>query len=197
MTTSCSCSTSATSTTRSRSRAGSQPWFGIVKVGYELYAAAGPTAFDALHDTGFRVFADLKLHDIPNTVERGARGARPTRRRVPELPRRRWRRRCCAPASRVSHEGAARRGTSQSPIALAVTVLTSEPNADALARTPRRSRATRGATASCARARHRRSRARCGLRTMVPGIRLAGGDAHDQARVATPGDAIAPAPTGS
>jgi orotidine-5'-phosphate decarboxylase len=29
-----------------------------------------------------------------------------------------------------------------------------------------------------------------GLRTMVPGIRLAGGDAHDQARVDTPGDAI-------
>jgi orotidine-5'-phosphate decarboxylase len=29
-----------------------------------------------------------------------------------------------------------------------------------------------------------------GLRTMVPGIRLPGGDAHDQARVDTPGDAI-------
>jgi orotidine-5'-phosphate decarboxylase len=29
------------------------------------------------------------------------------------------------------------------------------------------------------------------LRTMVPGIRLPGGDAHDQARVDTPGDAIA------
>ena len=30
-----------------------------------------------------------------------------------------------------------------------------------------------------------------GLRTMVPGIRLEGGDAHDQARVDTPADAIA------
>ena len=49
------------------------PWFGIVKVGYELYAAAGPEAFEALHHKGFRVFADLKLHDIPTTVERGAR----------------------------------------------------------------------------------------------------------------------------
>jgi orotidine-5'-phosphate decarboxylase len=49
------------------------PWFGIVKVGYELYGAAGPEAFDALHHKGFRVFADLKLHDIPTTVERGAR----------------------------------------------------------------------------------------------------------------------------
>ena len=34
-------------------------------------------------------------------------------------------------------------------------------------------------------------RARVGLRTMVPGIRLAGGATHDQARVDTPGDAIA------
>jgi orotidine-5'-phosphate decarboxylase len=50
-----------------------QPWFGIAKVGYELYAEAGPDAFDVMHDLGMRVFADLKLHDIPNTVARGAR----------------------------------------------------------------------------------------------------------------------------
>ena len=49
------------------------PWFGIAKVGYELYATAGPTAFEALRDNGFRVFADLKFHDIPTTVARGAR----------------------------------------------------------------------------------------------------------------------------
>ena len=49
------------------------PWFATAKVGYELYAEAGPAAFDALRDLGLRVFADLKLHDITNTVERGAR----------------------------------------------------------------------------------------------------------------------------
>ena len=48
------------------------PWFGIAKVGYELYAEAGPEAFHRLHDLGLAVFCDLKLHDIPNTVERGA-----------------------------------------------------------------------------------------------------------------------------
>ena len=42
-------------------------------MGFELYAEAGPAAFDALQDKGFRVFADLKLHDIPNTVGRAAR----------------------------------------------------------------------------------------------------------------------------
>ena len=48
------------------------PWFGIAKVGYELYGEAGPDAFARLHDLGFAVFCDLKLHDIPTTVERGA-----------------------------------------------------------------------------------------------------------------------------
>src|SRR4029079_7057457 len=50
-----------------------EPWFGAAKVGFELYAEAGPDAFQALRDKGFRVFADLKLHDIPNTVGRAAR----------------------------------------------------------------------------------------------------------------------------
>ena len=77
------------------------------------------------------------------------------------------------------------------PIALAVTVLTSEPERRRARRAHATSRATQGATASCARAPTSTSRARVGLRTMVPGIRLAGGDAHDQARVDTPGDAIA------
>ena len=49
------------------------PWFGVFKVGYELYAGAGPDALDALRHKGFRVFADLKLHDIPTTVARAAR----------------------------------------------------------------------------------------------------------------------------
>src|SRR5262245_49362475 len=47
-------------------------WFGIVKVGLELFAEAGSTAFGRFHDLGYRVFADLKLHDIPNTVGRAA-----------------------------------------------------------------------------------------------------------------------------
>jgi orotidine-5'-phosphate decarboxylase len=36
-----------------------QPWFGVAKVGFELYAEAGPDALQALRDKGFRVFADL------------------------------------------------------------------------------------------------------------------------------------------
>lgn len=39
-----------------------------VKVGLELYVAAGNQVVHALQDQGFSVFLDLKLHDIPNTV---------------------------------------------------------------------------------------------------------------------------------
>jgi orotidine-5'-phosphate decarboxylase len=49
-----------------------QPWFGVAKVGLELYSAAGPDAIGALLDLGYEVFFDLKLHDIPTTVGKAA-----------------------------------------------------------------------------------------------------------------------------
>ncbi|HUW97310.1 MAG TPA: orotidine-5'-phosphate decarboxylase [Acidiferrobacter sp.] len=41
-----------------------------VKVGLELFTAAGPSIIAGLHELGFEVFLDLKFHDIPNTVAR-------------------------------------------------------------------------------------------------------------------------------
>src|SRR5579859_4825993 len=43
---------------------------GIVKVGLELFVKEGPAAFALAGEAGADLFADLKLHDIPETVER-------------------------------------------------------------------------------------------------------------------------------
>jgi orotidine-5'-phosphate decarboxylase len=164
------------------------PWFDVAKVGHELYAEAGPAAFDRLHELGFRVFCDLKLHDIPNTVERAARAQ--ARHGVEFLN-----------AHAVGGEAmlrafveGARAGAADigapAPVTLAVTVLTSEPDASAF---PARLAIARAAGCDgvvCSA--HEASRAVvAGLRTMVPGVRLRGGAANDQARIATPGEAIA------
>jgi orotidine-5'-phosphate decarboxylase len=46
------------------------PEVGYFKIGLELYSAEGPAAVREVKATGAKVFLDLKLHDIPNTVGR-------------------------------------------------------------------------------------------------------------------------------
>ncbi len=162
------------------------PWFAIVKVGYELYAEAGPAAVDALHEDGFAVFADLKLLDIPTTVERGARAL--ARRGVDFLN---FHAVGGVEMLRAGIQGladGARDAGRDRPIGLAVTVLTSEPDASAV---PERLEVARAAGCDgvvCAAAEASAARD-LGLAPMVPGVRLDGTDVQDQARVATPGAA--------
>ena len=50
---------------------------GFYKIGLELFSAEGPDVVKAVKDLGKRIFLDLKLHDIPRTVERAVKsGAR-------------------------------------------------------------------------------------------------------------------------
>jgi len=47
-------------------------WVNVYKVGLELFTSAGPDIVKKIHEKGKKVFLDLKLHDIPNTVMKAA-----------------------------------------------------------------------------------------------------------------------------
>jgi orotidine-5'-phosphate decarboxylase len=161
------------------------PWFGVAKVGLELYSAAGPDAIARMRALDLQVFADIKLHDIPTTVERAARvlgrqgvrycnfhaagGVEMVRAGVAGLA-----------------EGARDAGHSN-PVPIAVTVLTSDQDAGTFE--------TRLATAIdggcggvvCSVLEVARVHAaRADFVTIVPGVRFADDDDNDQARIGTP-----------
>jgi len=48
---------------------------GVLKVGLQLFVAEGPDLVRKLQDMGFKVFLDLKFHDIPTTIGKAARQA--------------------------------------------------------------------------------------------------------------------------
>ena len=154
-----------------------------VKVGLQLFVAAGPSVVAALKEQGRRVFLDLKLHDIPNTVARAVESA--SSLGVDMLT-------VHASGGDAMLRAAADSAAPDGPRLLAVTVLTSLP-ADGqqvlhLAETAARAGIT-GAVASVHEAASIRQVLGPDFAIVSPGIRLAGTPAHDQSRVATPGQA--------
>jgi len=173
-----------------------QPRF--CKVGLELFVAEGAAAVEAVQKRGAKVFLDLKLHDIPETVARAVASAASLGTELLtvhtagglEMMRR------AVQAAEESAKG--------KPGILGVTVLTSlseeDLERDGIAGTMREAVVRRAKLAERAGARGivcspqevAEVRAACAsLALVVPGVRPAGAARGDQKRVATPASAIA------
>jgi orotidine-5'-phosphate decarboxylase len=169
-----------------------KPWFGVAKVGLELFTAAGPLAVNRLIDSGYDVFVDLKVFDVPSTVEKAARVVGSLGAKYLTLHAR-----DDAPMLRAGadgfREGASRAGL-EAPVPLAVTVLSSDSSAPPHI-VPRRvalavETGCGGIVCAASDLRDVRQIAPR-LVKVVPGIRPTGSPATDVPGPATPGEAIA------
>ncbi len=170
---------------------------GVFKVGLELFVASGPDVIAHARDAGARVFLDLKLHDIPETVARAVAAAGSHRVDLLTIHA------AGGPAMLSRAVESARAVDGASLTLLAVTVLTSMDEAQTAAvgleGGVEATAARLGALAMaagvgglvCSPREVAALRARFPRAMLVtPGIRPAGGDRGDQSRVATAGDAI-------
>ncbi|MEP7260852.1 MAG: orotidine-5'-phosphate decarboxylase [Usitatibacter sp.] len=168
-----------------------------VKVGKELFTAAGPAVVQAMQERGFEVFLDLKFHDIPNTVAGACRSA--ARLGV-------WMMNVHASGGEAMMRAAreAVEGVARPPLLIGVTILTSLSSED-LARVgftgnvaenvERLARLTRacgldGVVCSAQEAHALRQVTGEDFLLVTPGIRLASDAPGDQVRVVTPPEAV-------
>jgi orotidine-5'-phosphate decarboxylase len=168
-----------------------RPWFGIAKIGIELYYASGPEAIGALRSLGYSVFCDLKLHDIPTTVHRAARVLGALGVDIVNLHASGGEVMLRAGVDGLA-EGAAAAGVG-SPKAIAVTILTSEADRSPAVLDERVAAAVEaecdGVVCSFVDL-PAVKRLAPRLLTVVPGIRPEGTPAHDQATPVTPRRAV-------
>jgi len=103
-------------------------YFAVAKVGLSLFVEHGPAAVERLRRLGARIFLDLKLHDIPNTVELAARRAAEIGASYITVHAQGGA--AMLRAAQAGAEAGAVPRASQAPKVLAVTVLTSLSSAD-------------------------------------------------------------------
>jgi len=166
-----------------------------VKVGLQLFIAEGPSIVRAMKERDFKVFLDLKIHDIPNTAREAIRSA-------------------CAlgvdmatihlSGGETMVREAVSASADSSLLVLGVTVLTSFNEAElrgiGVARTPAEQVTSlvdlgthaglRGVVCSPHEIAALRAQHGGALTIVTPGVRPAGSDAGDQQRVMTPAAAI-------
>ena len=167
----------------------------FVKIGMELYYAAGPDIVREIKERGHKVFLDLKLHDIPNTVKKTMRVLSELGADICNLHA----------AGTISMMEAALEGLTRPdgtrPLLIAVTQLTSTDQArmesDLWIKAPidevilhyaenAKTAGLDGVVCSPLEAEKVHTRCGAGFLTVTPGVRFAGGDAGDQKRVTTP-----------
>ena len=167
----------------------------FVKIGMELFYSEGPSIVREIKEKGHRVFLDLKLHDIPNTVKKAMAVLSGLNIDI-----------CNVHAAGTTAmmtaalEGLTRPDGSR-PLLIAVTQLTSTDQAsmerDLLIREPMEDVVMHYAETAknagldgvvCSPQESAAVHSRCGKNflTVTPGVRFAGGDAGDQRRVMTP-----------
>ncbi len=168
------------------------------KIGLELFSAEGPDVVRAVKARGKRVFLDLKLHDIPRTVERAVKSGAALGVDLMTVH--------AAGGRAMVHAAkeAALGFGETAPKILAVTVLTSLDQSDltdlGVAREMRAQVEALGRLACgngadgivCSPKEVAAMRAALGSGALLvtPGVRPAGADVGDQKRVATPGQAV-------
>src|SRR5574340_556241 len=168
-----------------------------LKVGKELFTAAGPELVRTLVARGFEIFLDLKFHDIPNTVAAACRAAARLGVWMVNVHASGGRRMMTAAREALAE-------LPEAPLLIAVTVLTSmgaedlaevgvsDAPTDQVLRLARLAQACGLDGVVCSGEEAARLRAGLGadFRLVTPGIRPAGAEAGDQRRVMTPAEAL-------
>ena len=174
------------------------PKYCRVKVGKELFTAAGPAVVKELSDRSFDVFLDLKFHDIPNTVAKALSAAADLGVWMANVH--------ASGGSRMMSAAKQALGNSGSDMLLiGVTVLTSMDTSDleevGIKRTlsdqvlhlasMTKDSGLDGVVCSAQEARTLKESLGEDFKLVTPGIRLANSAADDQRRIVTPADAMA------
>jgi orotidine-5'-phosphate decarboxylase len=171
---------------------------GWYKIGLELFCAEGPAIIQSVRSRKKSVFLDLKLHDIPRTVERAVKAAAQHGVEMLTIHS------CGGRAMLRAAVDAARSSGAKPPKLIAVTALTSLDQKDlndlGVSRTPAQqvlaladlalSCGVDGLVSSPQEVEILRGRFGPHPILVTPGIRLPGEDAGDQKRVATPAAAV-------